>query len=268
MTSDDTGDAQLLPPASTRAASYGEVVSDADEQTGSDSDEPATDPATEPSRRALSAVPPLPGVSPAAAAYAGTRPTPYGSAPYAGAVDAVPPPARRIFEMADLWTAVLGTVAVVVVGVVAGLIWYAVAPRAAAVRNTTTFGTVDPYTKAFVRDDIVFLVITVIAGLLCGVVAMLIARHRGVAVAIAMALGGFIAAYLAAWLGRYITGGPALHWADHTSVGKHPYFIALTDRQFLLGWPLAALLVTFVTALILPAQAPPSAPAPRWPVEL
>jgi hypothetical protein len=170
--------------------------------------------------------------------------------------------------MADLWTAVLGTIAVTAVGLIAGLIWYAVAPRAAAVRNTTSFGTIDPYTKAFVRDDIAFLLITVIAGLLCAAVAMLIARHRGVAVAIAMAAGGFLAAFLAAWLGRYLTGGPALHWADHTSVGNHRYFIALTDRQFLLGWPLAALLVTFLTALILPAQTPPQPPAPRWPVEL
>jgi hypothetical protein len=265
MTGDDPADTQLPAEASPQAASYGEAVSDSDEQPVRDD---AAGAATETTRPALSAVPPLPVTTPAAAAYAGNRPTPYGSVPYAGSTEVAPPPARRLFEMADLWTAVLGTIAVTAVGLIAGLIWYAVAPRAAAVRNQTSFGTIDPYTKAFVRDDIAFLVITVIAGLLCAGVAMLIARHRGVAVAIAMTVGGFLAAYLAAWLGRYLTGGPALHWADHTSVGDHRFFIALTDRQFLLGWPFAALAVTFLTTLVLPAQAPPQPPPPRWPVEL
>jgi hypothetical protein len=206
--------------------------------------------------------------TPAAAAYAGSRPAPYGSAPYADAAPPAPPRTRRLFEMADLWTAVLGTIAVVAVGAIAGLIWFAIAPRAAAVRNNASYGTIDPYTKAFVRDDVTFLAVTLVAGVLCAIVAALIARHRGVAVAVSMAVGGFGASYLAGWLGRYLTGGPALHWADHTSVGDHRYFIEVTDRQFLLGWPLAALVVTFLIALAMPPQ--PEAPQapPRWPVEL
>jgi hypothetical protein len=258
-------------------------VSDSD-QADSDRTDPPSDSAAQSSelpgeqpnvntdaRPALSAVPPLPvtnGATPAAAAYAGTRPTPYGSAPYVDVAEAPPGPPRRLFEMADLWTALLGTVAVIAVGVVAGLIWYAIAPRAAAVRNNTSYGTIDPYTKAFVRDDVLFLVITLLAGVLCAAVAALIARHRGVAVAVSMAVGGFAAAYLAAWIGRYLTGGPGTTWADHTSVGNHRYFISLTDRQFLIGWPLAALVVTLLLALALPPQPEATPPPPSWPIEL
>jgi hypothetical protein len=259
----DAGDVPEVPEVSAEADSAADSNADANSESES---------AAETSRRpTLSAVPPLPptfATTPAAAAYAGTRPTPYGSAPYAGQAEPAPARSRRVFEMADLWTAVLGTIAVVAVGAIAGLIWFAIAPRAAAVRNNTSFGTIDPYTKAFVRDDITFLAVTLVAGVLCAVVAGLIARHRGVAVAISMAVGGFAASYLAGWLGRYLTGGPALTWADHTSVGNHPYFIDVTDRQFLLGWPLAALAVTFLIALAMPPQPESPPQPPRWPVEL
>ena len=57
---------------------------------------------------------------------------PYGSSPYA--VDGRPGADTRVRDrsligLADVWTAVLGTVAVVIVGVIAGFVWLWIAPR-------------------------------------------------------------------------------------------------------------------------------------------
>src|SRR5450432_1986932 len=100
---------------------------------------------------------------------------PYGSSPYAVTVtpgaapdsDGPPPP---VLEMADVWTAVLGTIGVVLVGVVAGFVWAWLAPRAMAVADGKgKSGLINPETKAFAGADVMFLFIGLGAGLLCGI---------------------------------------------------------------------------------------------------
>jgi hypothetical protein len=212
-------------------------------------------------------------------AYPQSRPMPYGSSPYAitvtpGAVPDNEGPRRPVLEMADVWTAVLGTIGVALLGVVAGFVWAWLAPRAMAVADGKgKSGLINPETKAFAGADVMFLFIGVGAGLLCGSVAAILARRRGVAVSVAMALGGTLASLLAAFIGRALSGGPARYWADHVSAGNHRYFIELITRQYLVGWPLAALAVTFVVGLLTPdppvdiepAEQAPADSAP-WPV--
>ena len=231
-------------------ASYGEQVSD-------DSADPALDrSAPEPSEPTL--------------AYPQPRPIPYGSSPYAVTVTTTNPvPDVRqqpLLELADLWTVILGTICVIPLGVAAGFVWLWLAPRAMAVADGKgKTGLLDPGTKAFAGADVTFLFVTVVAGLLCGVVAAVIARHRGVAVSVAVAAGGTIAAVLAAWIGRTMSGGPAQHWASHVGAGNHRYFLELTTRQYLVAWPMAALAVTFVVALLTPdrpVEVVPTEPAP------
>jgi len=127
-------------------------------------------------------------------AYPQSRPMPYGSSPYAATVtpgsaidrDVSRPP---VLELADVWTAVLGTIGVVLVGVLAGFVWLWLAPRAMAVSDGKgKSGLLDPETKAFAGADVTFLFIGVAAGLLCGIVAAILARRRGVAVSVAMAV--------------------------------------------------------------------------------
>jgi hypothetical protein len=191
-------------------------------------------------------------------AYPQSRPMPYGSSPYAATVtpgsaidrDVSRPP---VLELADVWTAVLGTIGVVLVGVLAGFVWLWLAPRAMAVSDGKgKSGLLDPETKAFAGADVTFLFIGVAAGLLCGIVAAILARRRGVAVSVAMAVGGTIASLAAAFIGRAASGGPAHYWADHAAAGNHRYFIELTARQYVVGWPLAALAVTFVVGMLTP----------------
>jgi hypothetical protein len=195
---------------------------------------------------------------------------PYGSSPYAVTVS--PGTDARVrgqspIGLADVWTAVLGTVAVVIVGVIAGLLWLWIAPRPRGVVSAGTGKSVqfDSANKVFASADVTFLFIGVGAGLLCGLVASILARRRGVAVSVAMALGGTLASLLAAFIGRALSGGPQNHWLARASVGRHHYFIELTTRRFIVGWPIAALLVVFVVGLFTPdrpVEIEPTEPAP------
>jgi hypothetical protein len=185
-------------------------------------------------------------------AYPGPRPVPYGSSPYAQPpaqpVDAVPD--EPLFGRADLWTVILGTVGVLLVGVVATFVWVWLAPRAMATRDASgSVSLLEPETKAFAGADVTFLVVTVVAGLVCGVLAAIVARHRGLAVTVAMGGGGVLAALMVAWCGRFLTGGPLGSWARHGPTGSHELFIQLQARPFIMAWPIAALAVTFVVAL-------------------
>jgi hypothetical protein len=194
---------------------------------------------------------------PSTDAYPDPRPAPYGSSPYAiGPVPWNPlpePVPRPLVEMADVWTTLLGTVGVLVVGVLASVVWVWLAPRVMAVRDAKGgVSLVDGSTKAFAGADVWFLFVTAAAGVLCGLIAAVVARHRGLAVSVAMAVGGIAAALLTAFLGRMFTGGPLLYWASHVATGNHRLFIQLSTRQYLVAWPMAALAVTFVVALLTP----------------
>ena len=195
---------------------------------------------------------------------------PYGSSPYAVTVtpvaDARAQSQSRI-GLADVWTALLGTLAVIPLGVVAGFLWLWIAARPHGVVSAAGGKSVqfDSANKVFASADVTFLFIGVGAGLLCGIVASIIARHRGVAVSIAMAVGGIVASLLAAFIGRALSGGPQDYWLARASVGPHRYFIELTTRRFLVGWPIAALLVVFVVGLFTPdrpIEIEPTEPAP------
>ena len=195
---------------------------------------------------------------------------PYGSSPYALTVapgSDARARGRSPIGLADVWTALLGTLAVIPVGVVAAFLWLWIAARPHGVVSASGGKSVqfDSANKVFASADVTFLFIGVGAGLLCGIVASILARHRGVAVSIAMALGGTLASLLAAFIGRALSGGPQDHWLARASVGPHRYFIELTTRRFLVGWPIAALLVVFVVGLFTPdrpVEIEPTEPAP------
>jgi hypothetical protein len=203
-------------------------------------------------------------------AYSQPRPMPYGSSPYASTVSPAADGRRQgrsLIGIADVWTALLGTVAVIIVGVIAGFLWLWIAPRPHGVVSAGSGKSVqfDSANKVFAGADVTFLFIGLGAGLLCGLVASILARHRGVAVSIAMAVGGTVASLLAAFIGRALSGGPRDYWLARASVGPHRYFIELTTRRFIVGWPIAALLVVFVVGLFTPdhpVEVEPTEPAP------
>ena len=156
----------------------------------------------------------------------------------------------------------------IIVGVIAGFLWLWIAPRPHGVVSASNGKSVqfDSANKVFAGADVTFLFIGLGAGLLCGLVASILARHRGVAVSIAMAVGGTVASLLAAFIGRALSGGPQDYWLARASVGPHRYFIELTTRRFFVGWPIAALLVVFVVGLFTPdTRSRSSRPSQRRP---
>lgn len=169
-----------------------------------------------------------------------------------------------MFERADLWTTLLGTVAVLIVGVIATFIWVWIAPRAIAAKDAKGGVSLSvPETRAFVGADVTYFFVTLGAGVLCALVAATVARHRGLAVSIAMAGGGILSSLMVAWLGRWLTGGPLHRWADHASVGSHHLYLQLQTRPFIVAWPVVALLITFVVALATQDRPADHAAAPR-----
>ncbi len=192
--------------------------------------------------------------------YPSPRPAPYGVSPYAAPSVEHDEQNRPLVEMADVWTALLGTVAVLIVGVVATFVWVWVAPRAVAVKDAKGgVSLLAPETKAFAGADAAYFLVTLGAGLLCGAVAAIVARHRGLAVTVALGGGGLLASLMVAWLGRWLTGGPLTRWASDTSTGNHDLFIQLQTRPFIMAWPIAALVVTFFVALAA-TNRPPTGP--------
>jgi hypothetical protein len=203
-------------------------------------------------------------------AYPEPRPMPYGSSPYAVTAPLAAPdpaaPQRALVEPADLWTALLGTVGVALLGVLAGFVWLWLAPRALTTSDGKGHSSlIDPSTKAFAGADVTFLFVAVGAGLICGIVAAVLARHRGLAVSVAMGIGGSLASLIAAWIGRALSGGPNNYWLHHAAAGNHRFFIELATRPYLIAWPVTALIVTFVVAMVTPdrpVEVEPTEPAP------
>lgn len=110
---------------------------------------------------------------------------------------------------ADLRPAVWLALALAGAGVPAGLVWLALAPRADF--RITEDGPVvigSPSSELLVADDAVFVLVLAVVGLLAGIAAWLLRRHRGVAVLVALALGTAASGGIAWLVGEMLGEGP------------------------------------------------------------
>jgi hypothetical protein len=101
--------------------------------------------------------------------------------------------------------ALIATVAAsVLLGLLTGLSWSAVAPRAQLVVQGRGVGYVlNTETDAFIVADAWFCLLTAIAGLICGLVGYLVAVHRyGALPLVGLLLGGVAGSWLAMWIGQ------------------------------------------------------------------
>ena len=205
-------------------------------------------------------------------AYPQPRPMPYGSSPYAVTVQVPAADSaareRALVEPPDVWTALLGSIGVASLGVLAGFVWLWLAPRALTTSDGNGHSSLlNPSTKAFAGADVTFLFIGIGAGLICGVGAAILARHRGLAVSVAMGVGGTLASLIAAWIGRALSGGPNNYWLHHATAGNHRFFLELATRPYLMAWPVTALIVTFIVAMATPDQPIEIVPTEAAPAE-
>ncbi|MET8140226.1 hypothetical protein ABZU32_07955 [Sphaerisporangium sp. NPDC005288] len=140
----------------------------------------------------------------------------------------------------------LTVVVLALLGIAAGFLWSALAPRTPYVVTKTGPVLADPTTQSLIAADGWFAVITGGAGLACGIVAYLVARKgRPLALLAGLAAGGMLAGWLALSVGTSI-GGSIIQAAavpGSASVGATVNVLSVTARGVLLAWPLVAVAV-------------------------
>jgi hypothetical protein len=175
---------------------------------------------------------------------AARRPRPDPGARWAGAAEL----------RADRRSSLLLTGALLLTGLPAGLLWWALAPRARF--EITADGPVvlgRPSAELLAADDGVFTLVLAGLGLVAGAVGWALRRRRGVGTLVALAVGTLLAA-LAAWqLGQVLGAGPTE--AQLADVGTQvTTALTLNSLPALAVGPFTAVLVYVVATLLAPAE--------------
>ena len=153
---------------------------------------------------------------------------------------------------ADLRSAAGVVAGLALAGVPAGLLWWALAPRA-DFRITETgpvpIGDVSP--ELLVADDAVLALVLAGVGLLAGVAAWFLRRRRGVATVLALALGACLTAVVAWQVGELLGAGPSA--AQLADVGARvTTSLTLSSPAAMALAPFTALLAYVVAVLYTP----------------
>lgn len=128
-------------------------------------------------------------------------------------------------------------------GAPAGLLWSALAPHSHVAVEAGGAFIADAQTEVFIAGDGWFVGITLLAGVLTGLLAWRLARGAGALVVVGLAVGGLLAAYVASRVGVRV-GQDALAAAVHSGrPGTYVSNVALQAQSALAAWPLAALTV-------------------------
>jgi LPXTG-motif cell wall-anchored protein len=151
---------------------------------------------------------------------------------------------------ADLRSSVLLVLGLALAGLPAGLLWWALAPRA-DFRITDSGPTVigHPSQELLVGDDVVFTLVVAGLGLLAGAAAWFLRRRRGVATVVALALGATAAAILAWQLGEVLGVGPTAAQLAEVG-GRVTTPLRLGSLPALAMAPFAAVLAYLVPAVV------------------
>lgn len=149
----------------------------------------------------------------------------------------------RSLAARDAAAGALTAVVLVLLGAPAGLLWARFAPHVSVVLSAGGPGLDDPETSAFVDADVTFGVLCLVAGLLCGVLAFLLARRYGPGVALGLLAGGLLAAWVAKQTGEQV-GLDAFRQAVHDSAARGRVDAALRLRavELVVAWPIGGLL--------------------------
>ncbi|HJZ00717.1 MAG TPA: hypothetical protein VJ305_08345, partial [Streptosporangiaceae bacterium] len=128
-----------------------------------------------------------------------------------------------------------------VLGIVAGLIWAAVAPRPLlqeVTRGEAQYVNVE--TTAFIVADAWFALVTAVGGLITGILGYrILVRRAGAAATIGLVLGAVGAALLAMWVGDNIGLGTYNHLLATSPAGTlFQSSLALGAKSTLAFWPL------------------------------
>lgn len=155
-----------------------------------------------------------------------------------------------------------------VFGLLCGLIWEQVAPRATYQEiGAGTAELVNVETSAFITADVWFCGIAVVAGLLTGVLGYRfgMAARDGLARALVLAcliLGAVAGAFVMLWLGEQLgQSGYEQHLASSPDGTLFPDTLALGAKSALAFWPMLTAIVALVAEWGTRTTGPPAGPA-------
>jgi hypothetical protein len=149
----------------------------------------------------------------------------------------------------DLLAGSFTTAIVVLLGAPVGLLWSALAPHAHVSVNAAGATVVDGATEVFIAGDGWFIGITLLVGVVTGVLAWLLARGSAPFVVVGLAVGGLLAAYVASKVGIRL-GQDSLQAAVHGGrSGTYVANVALQAHVAVFVWPIGAL-VAFATLVV------------------
>jgi hypothetical protein len=160
------------------------------------------------------------------------------------------PAGPPLWTRADTAAAALTSLLAALLGGPVGLIWSASTPKL-DVRAVANGGSEEAFGRTF-GADAHFLLLAVLAGLVCGAVGVALGRRRGPALAVGLAVGGVLGALVAARVGYLAQHGSSLH--EIRSLGLTAAAHQLIDFKVratgvLVVWPLVSLVTLGIGAL-------------------
>jgi hypothetical protein len=167
----------------------------------------------------------------------------------------------------DLRDAAVVLVAVTILGVALGLLWLWLAPRVPLISNDKAVFLKDTEGEEAVGADGTFVLLALAFGAVSAAAVFWIRRRGGIALVVALALGGLLGSLLAWGIGVWF--GPTHDVVAHArEVGEGVTFDAyleLRAKGAVLAWPVAAMVVHLaLTALFGPRDPEPEWPAPGY----
>jgi hypothetical protein len=172
----------------------------------------------------------------------------------------VPPPPGSSRLKEDVTRFLTIVASLVLLGAPVGLLWSHVAPRYTLVfsKGEATYPYIES-TKAFVGADGSFVVVTMVAGLLTGLLAWVLARRSGPWTVAALAVGGTLAALVAMHVGL-LPGRQETFEALERKTGSVDLFLGARDgndthlraQWTAVVWPVSALVVFLIAAVVRP----------------
>ncbi|WP_432932523.1 hypothetical protein ACQPZZ_15030 [Microbispora sp. CA-135349] len=143
----------------------------------------------------------------------------------------------------NLATIVVTVLVLAVLGVVAGYVWWALAPATRYVLIDGVPHPADPESQSLIEADGWFAVVTGGFGLVSGIVGYVLSRTRPVEVLVGLAAGGLLAGYVA-----MLVGGRAEGEVQAAGPGGYTMTssLGLTAYGVLFAWPLVATAVFWV----------------------
>jgi hypothetical protein len=178
-------------------------------------------------------------------------------------VDKRRPPAWAEVSRESAKAAAWVAAALLAVGVPAGLLGAALAPRMVWVRQGGGGYFRDSNSEALVAADDWFFLMGIAVGVVAGLIVCRLVRRHGPLLAIALAVGSLGGSYLAAVLGHWVTLPEFSSTAFLTADGKPmDYFLTVRASATIFAWPFAAeMALLLFTLLRWPREVPEPEPA-------